>query len=53
MVPLRFIAEALGAKVDWNGDTETATATLGGKVLSVKIGALDMINAPRFAVTVR
>ena len=40
MVPLRFIAEALGAKVDWNGDTETATVTLDGKVLSVKIGAL-------------
>jgi hypothetical protein len=38
MVPLRFIAETLGAQVDWNPDTETATFTLGTKSASVKIG---------------
>lgn len=25
LVPLRFIAEALNLKVDWNGDTHTIT----------------------------
>jgi hypothetical protein len=42
MVPLRFIAEALGAKVDWDYDhgTETATIELDGQTLSVKIGVL-------------
>ena len=25
MVPLRFVGEALGAQVNWNGDTETIT----------------------------
>lgn len=25
MVPLRFVTEALGAQVEWNGDTETVT----------------------------
>ena len=38
MVPLRFIAEALGAKVDWNSDTQTASVALDGKTLSVTIG---------------
>ncbi len=27
MVPLRFVSEALGAKVDWNGVTQTITIT--------------------------
>lgn len=29
MVPLRFISEAFGAQVDWDGDTQTATVTSG------------------------
>lgn len=29
MVPLRKIFEAMGASVDWNGDTQTVTATKG------------------------
>jgi len=37
MVPLRFVAEALGAKVDWNEDTRVATVALDGKSLSVTI----------------
>jgi len=32
MVPVRFISEALGAKVDWDGKTRMVTITLGGKV---------------------
>ncbi|MBQ6553651.1 MAG: copper amine oxidase N-terminal domain-containing protein, partial [Firmicutes bacterium] len=27
MVPLRFVSEALGAKVDWDGETKTITIT--------------------------
>ena len=27
MVPLRFVSESLGAKVDWNGETRTITIT--------------------------
>jgi len=27
MVPLRFVSEALGAAVDWNGETQTVTIT--------------------------
>jgi len=37
MVPLRFIAEALGAKVDWDAESRTATVALDGKTLSVTI----------------
>ena len=29
MVPLRFISEAFGAQVDWDGQTQTATVTNG------------------------
>lgn len=29
MVPVRAIAEALDAEVNWNGDTQTVTITLG------------------------
>jgi hypothetical protein len=38
LVPLRGIFEALGAEVDWNGDTQTVTATQGGKRISLTIG---------------
>ncbi|MDR0469788.1 MAG: InlB B-repeat-containing protein [Peptococcaceae bacterium] len=38
MVPLRFIAEALGAKVDWDGESSTATVELEDAALSVTIG---------------
>ena len=37
MVPLRFIAEALGAKVDWDAGSRTAAVALDGKSLSVTI----------------
>jgi hypothetical protein len=38
MVPVRFIAENLGAKVDWNDATEEVTITVDGQVLSFKVG---------------
>lgn len=38
MVTLRAIAEALGAKVDWDEATQTITITLGGKVVKLVIG---------------
>ena len=37
LVPVRFIAEAFGAKVSWNQDTKTATIVNGGT--TVKIGS--------------
>ena len=40
MVPLRFVAEALGAKVDWDGANMTAIVELDGVTLKVKIGEL-------------
>ena len=38
MVPLRAIFEAMGAKVDWDGDTETVTGTKDSTVVILKIG---------------
>lgn len=38
MVPLRFISEAFGAKVDWDGATRTVTITWGGKTVKLTIG---------------
>ncbi|MGC9000834.1 stalk domain-containing protein [Caldisericum sp.] len=30
MLPLRFVAESLGADVQWDGTTRTITITYGG-----------------------
>lgn len=38
MVPIRAIFEALGYKLDWDQQTETATATKGMNKLVVKVG---------------
>ena len=38
MVPLRAIFEAMGAKVDWEGDTQTVTGTKDNIVVVLKIG---------------
>jgi len=35
MVPMRAIFEALGAEVGWDGDTRTATGTLGEQALEL------------------
>jgi hypothetical protein len=47
MVPVRFIAENLGAKVDWNDATEEVTIVVDGQVLSFKVGQ----EIPGFDVT--
>jgi len=38
MVPLRLIAEGLGAQVSWDGDTRTVTMVLDGETLAITIG---------------
>lgn len=37
LVPMRAVFEALGAEVDWNGDTSTAFAVKGDTVISIGI----------------
>ncbi|RJX22205.1 MAG: copper amine oxidase N-terminal domain-containing protein [Desulforudis sp.] len=38
-VPLRFVSEALGAEVDWDGPKQTAIVKKDGKVITMKIGS--------------
>lgn len=38
MVPLRAIFEALGATVDWDGDTQTVTSVKGNKTIILSVG---------------
>ena len=38
MLPIRFVAEAFGAAVGWDGDTATATVAAGDTVITVRIG---------------
>lgn len=38
MVPVRFVAEAIGAQVDWDDAEKTVTITNGDNVLTLKIG---------------
>lgn len=38
LVPMRAIFEALGAKVEWYGDTQTVTAKISDTLISLKIG---------------
>lgn len=42
LVPLRAIFEALGARVDWNGDTRSVTATRGDTTILLTIGNTTM-----------
>lgn len=37
MVPIRFVSEAMGAKVQWNGKERTVTITLGKNIAVLKI----------------
>jgi len=39
MVPLRYISEAFGAKVNWNDETKTAEITKGSDKVSITIGS--------------
>ncbi|MCK5848090.1 MAG: choice-of-anchor D domain-containing protein [Caldisericia bacterium] len=38
VVPIRIIAEAFGAKIDWDGKTQTITITQGKNEISMSIG---------------
>ena len=42
LVPLRAIFEALGATVDWNGDTQTVTSTRNNTTVLLTIGINTM-----------
>ncbi|SKC83022.1 copper amine oxidase N-terminal domain-containing protein [Maledivibacter halophilus] len=41
VVPVRFIAEALGAKVDWNGETRTVLIDQNERHIELKVGAME------------
>ncbi len=43
LVPMRAIFEAMGATVDWDGDTQTVTASGDLKVIQMTIGKKEMI----------
>lgn len=43
MLPIRAIAEALGAQVQWDEATQTATLTLGTKIVKVTIGQNNIL----------
>ena len=54
MVPLRFIAEALGAEVSWNGETRTAIVNLDDTSLYITIGELAPgMDAPAVIINER
>ena len=42
LVPVRFIAESFGAKVDWDDKTQTVTATINKKVVKMVLGETKM-----------
>jgi hypothetical protein len=43
MVPLRFVGEALGANIGWNGDTRTVTLTTTTKKVILSINSKDAV----------
>ncbi|MDR1000834.1 MAG: copper amine oxidase N-terminal domain-containing protein [Clostridiales bacterium] len=49
LVPVRLIADALGATGDWNGSTQTSTLSLGNTRLDVTIGKNVIIKTTRNA----
>jgi inhibitor of cysteine peptidase len=42
LVPVRFISESLGAKVDWKAGSSTVIVSLNGKVVEMVIGSPTM-----------
>jgi len=38
MIPVRFIAESMGAKVGWDGKTQTVTIEMDGTIIQMTIG---------------
>lgn len=43
MLPIRFVAEALGAAVGWDKETATATVAAKGAVITVRIGDAQLL----------
>ncbi|NOU67272.1 hypothetical protein GC096_24825 [Paenibacillus sp. LMG 31461] len=43
MVPLRFVGEALGANIGWNGDTRTVTLTTSTRTVILSINSKDAV----------
>lgn len=43
MVPLRFVGEALGANIGWNGDTRTVTLTTSTKTVILSINSKEAV----------
>ena len=42
LVPMRKIFEALGAQVEWDGETQTVTGVRGDKTVKLSIGSSVM-----------
>ncbi len=52
MVPLRFVSEALGARVNWEPSLQIATITLGKRVIQLQIGSsIAMVDSSVTALT--
>ncbi|MHB8986189.1 MAG: stalk domain-containing protein, partial [Eubacteriales bacterium] len=43
-VPLRFVSEALGAKVDWEENSQKVTISKGEKIISLQIGSKEAVS---------
>ncbi|WP_051569352.1 copper amine oxidase N-terminal domain-containing protein [Alkaliphilus transvaalensis] len=43
-VPLRFVSEALGAKVDWNSKTSVVDIYTGGEIVEEKYNTIESLN---------
>ena len=41
LVPMRFLFEQMGADVEWNGETQTATATLDNTEITFSINNIN------------
>lgn len=51
MVPVRAIFEAIGAKVDWDDETQTATATMDDTTVTMQCGSSQyMINGTEYTM---
>ena len=42
MIPVRFVTEALGAKVGWEGSTQTVTISKDSTTVTIKIGSPEL-----------
>jgi len=50
-VPIRFVAESLGAQVSWNGDTREVTIAKAGKTITMTIDSdIALVNAARLTL---